>query len=108
MRQALADIPIERMSTTTVPMDDALVTVSLDIIDRPYADIDCPDALYAHFFRSFAMSAGITLHVVIIRGFDDHHLIEASFKALGASLKHAAIKRSDVLSTKDSVNVRSG
>jgi imidazoleglycerol-phosphate dehydratase len=82
-------------------MDDALVEVTLDIIDRPYADIDCPNVLYHHFMRSFAMSSGITLHIIVKRGFDDHHVVEASFKALGSALRQATQPRQDLLSTKD-------
>ena len=100
---ALKDLPVERTSFFTIPMDDALVTASVDIVDRPWCDVDCPDDLYMHFFRSFAMSSGITLHIVIHRGFDIHHLIEASFKSLGKALKGAVVIRSDILSTKDKV-----
>lgn len=105
-REALGSGPVERIAAATVPMDDALVTVAVDIIDRPYADVDCPDTLYAHFFRSFAMSSGITLHGVAVRGLDEHHLIEATFKALGIALRRATVPREDVLSTKDAVDVR--
>jgi len=107
-RQALGDRPVERIASAMVPMDDALVTVAVDIIDRPYCDADCPDPLYAHFFRSFAMSSGITLHVIAERGLDDHHVVEASFKALGLALKKATVPRDNVLSTKDSVKFRRG
>lgn len=104
-KQAVGATPVERMATSTLPMDDALVMTSLDIVDRPYADIDCPDPMYHHFFRSFAMSAGITLHIMVIRGFDEHHLVEASFKTLGAALKAASVPRKTELSTKDTVKV---
>ena len=104
--QALGGQPIERMCTKTVVMDDALVLTSLDIVDRPYAEIDCPDPLYHHFFRSFAMSAGITLHMMVIRGFDEHHIIEAGFKSLGLALKGAIVRRGFELSTKDKVKVK--
>ena len=100
-RKALDDSPVERMSTVILPMDDALVMVSVDIIDRPFADIDCEDQLYHHFLRSFAMSSGITLHTVNIRGFDDHHMIEATFKALGKALRNSVVPRNTELSTKD-------
>jgi imidazoleglycerol-phosphate dehydratase len=106
LRQAIGDQPIERVASATVPMDDALVTAAVDMIDRPYVDVDCPDDLYLHFFRSFAMSAGITLHIIIERGFDEHHIIEAGFKALGISLRKAVVPRSDLLSTKDKPKVR--
>ena len=103
--QALGGQPIERMCTKTVVMDDALVLTSLDIVDRPYAEIDCPDPLYHHFFRSFAMSAGITLHIMVIRGFDEHHIIEAGFKSMGLAIKGAIVRRDSELSTKDKVKV---
>ncbi len=105
-RKAVGDAPIQRMATEFVAMDDALAMVSLDIVDRPYADIECPDSLYAHFFRSFAMSAGITLHVAKLRGYDEHHITEASFKALGKALYKATRPRDTELSTKDRAEVR--
>jgi imidazoleglycerol-phosphate dehydratase len=105
-KKALDDKPVERMSTVIIPMDDALMMVSVDIIERPFADIDCPDQLYSHFLRSFAMSSGITLHVVQIRGFDEHHIIEATFKALGTALKNACSPRKTELSTKDRPKVK--
>lgn len=106
LRQAMQDKPVERISSATVPMDDALVTVAIDLIDRPYADIECPDNLYQHFLRSFAMASGITLHVILQRGFDEHHIIEATFKALGFALKNASLQRKDVLSTKEVPRIR--
>ncbi|MDR0778892.1 MAG: imidazoleglycerol-phosphate dehydratase [Methanomassiliicoccaceae archaeon] len=106
LKDAIGKIPIERMATKTVVMDDAMVTVSLDIADRPYAEIDCPDPLYRHFFRSFAMSAGMTLHTLVVRGFDEHHIVEATFKALGKCLKFALKKRDTEISTKDRALVK--
>jgi imidazoleglycerol-phosphate dehydratase len=106
LKEAIASRPIERISSATVPMDDALVTVALDLIDRPYVDIDCPDSLYLHFLRSFAMSSGMTLHVLVVRGFDDHHVVEATVKALGLALSKAVAPRKTLLSTKDQPKVR--
>ena len=102
--KALDGRPIERMATSTVVMDDAMMMTSVDIVDRPYCEADCPDMLYQHFMRSFAMSAGITLHIVQIRGFDEHHIIEASFKSMGKALKDAVRYRDSELSTKDRVS----
>jgi imidazoleglycerol-phosphate dehydratase len=106
IRQALGEQPVERIASALVPMDDALVEVTLDIIDRPYADIDCPDPLWHHFFRSFAMSAGITLHVIVKRGFDEHHIVEATFKALGTAMRKATTPRASLLSTKSKPEIR--
>ena len=105
LRQAMADVPIERMATSTVVMDDAMVMTSLDLVDRPYCEADCPDPLYVHFFRSFAMSAGMTLHILVIRGFDEHHIIEAGFKSMGKALKEALRTRDSELSNKGSVRM---
>ena len=105
-KDALGDQPIERMATATVVMDDAMVMTSLDLVDRPYCEADCPDPLYIHFFRSFAMTAGITLHILVIRGFDEHHIIEAGFKSMGKALKGAIVVRKTVLSNKGSVKVK--
>ena len=105
LQRALDGRPIERMATAIVPMDDALVMTSLDLVDRPYADVDCPSPEFHHFFRSFAMSAGLTLHVVVMRGFDEHHIIEAGFKSMGKALKEAVKPRSEELSTKDTVRI---
>lgn len=101
IRDALDETPIERMATAIVPMDDALVMASLDLVDRPYADVDLPDPLYTHYMRSLAMSVGMTLHIVVIRGFDQHHIVEATFKAVGKALSQALRPRSTELSTKD-------
>lgn len=106
MKMSLGEESVERVATEFVPMDDALVMVSVDIVDRPYADVECPDPLYAHFFRSFAMAAGLTLHISVMRGFDEHHIVEASFKALGKALYKATRVRGSELSTKDKVEVR--
>jgi imidazoleglycerol-phosphate dehydratase len=106
LRDAMGDTPIQRISHAMVPMDDALVTVAVDLIDRPYVDVECPDALYIHFFRSFAMSSNVTIHTIHERGFDEHHVVEATFKALGLALKEALAPRDELLSTKDAPDVR--
>jgi len=108
LREAIGERPIERMASATVPMDDALVTVAIDLIDRPYVDIECPDPNYHHFLRSFAMSSGMTLHVVAVKGFDEHHLVEATIKALGKALMIAVQRRDAPLSTKSKPAVRKG
>ena len=103
LREAIGDIPIKRVAHAVVPMDEALVMASIDLIDRPYVEVSVPDLMYDHFFRSFAMESRATIHSQIIRGKDEHHIIEATFKALGISLKDATRKRDGVLSTKSKV-----
>lgn len=73
----------------TIPMDDALVQVILDLGGRPYYSGDLPSDLYDHWMRSFADNAGCTLHIRVLRGRDRHHVVEAAFKALGLALRSA-------------------
>ena len=94
---------ISRMADATVPMDDALVTVSIDLVDRPYCHMDLPDEMLAHFMRSFAMEARITLHNVVVRGKNFHHVNEACFKALGMALFGATRPSGELRSTKGHV-----
>lgn len=108
MDQARGDTPVDRIGSATVPMDDALVTAAVDVIDRPYVEVDCPDPMYHHFFRSLAMSSRLTLHILVQRGFDAHHIVEASFKALGLALRAALTTREGTLSTKAKPKIKRG
>lgn len=99
-REALGDAPVERIAHAVVPMDDALVMTAVDIVDRPFCDAPLPDPDYVHFFRSFAMESRINVHVDVLRGRDEHHIVEAAFKSLGAALKLAARRTGEVKSTK--------
>lgn len=90
---------IKRYGVSYVPMDEALVRVSMDISGRPYLYYDM--ALNAEslgsfetetvedFMRAFAFNSGITLHVELLHGKNTHHVIEAAFKALGRALDEA-------------------
>jgi imidazoleglycerol-phosphate dehydratase len=92
-----------RFGDRVVPMDDALVHVSIDVGGRPYYRGPLPSGLYDHWMRSFADHARATLHVRVLRGEDRHHIVEAAFKALGVSLREALAETADVVSTKGSV-----
>jgi imidazoleglycerol-phosphate dehydratase len=94
-------------------MDEALARVCIDISGRPYLNyevaIDEPlivqfnAQLAEEFFRAFAHSAEITLHIDLIRGRNAHHAVEAVFKAFGVALSIASEIRNpggDVPSTK--------
>ena len=88
-----------RMAEATVPMDDALAMVVVDIggrgytvLDMPFADNDMfgfPTDLVRHFLESFAIEARLNLHARVIYGTNDHHKAEALFKALGRALDTA-------------------
>lgn len=94
---------ITRYGTFYVPMDEALVMVSLDISGRSYLcfDLDIPaynlggnfdTEMVEEFFRAVAQNAGITLHIKLIHGKNSHHIIEAAFKAFGRALNIACSK----------------
>ncbi len=103
---------IERYGNFSVPMDDALAAVSLDISNRPFLVFNCTmaqercgdyeTAVTEEFWRAFAENAGITLHINVPYGNNAHHQVEAIFKAVGHALKIAVTPNAsgDVLSTK--------
>ena len=101
--RALAPATAARYGDRTVPMDDALVHVSVDVGGRPYYEGPLPSSLYDHWMRSFADHAGATLHVIVRRGRDRHHVVEAAVKALGLALRDAMADSGAVFSTKGSV-----
>ena len=111
--EALGDrAGIARFGQSSVPMDESLATVAIDIGGRPYAVIDLPFRgeqvgglplqLVEHALEAFARTAGATLHMSG-GGRNDHHLAEAAFKALGRALRVACeldSRRTGVASTK--------
>jgi imidazoleglycerol-phosphate dehydratase len=98
--QALGDKKgLVRMASAEVPMDESLAQVTLDFSGRPYAVVQVnwrglttgsiPNSLFAHFLESFAQQARCTLHARVLYGQDDHHQVEALFKALARALAAA-------------------
>lgn len=94
-----------RYGNRVIPMDDALVQVSVDIGGRPYYEGPLPSGLYDHWMRSFSNEARATIHVVVLRGRDRHHVVEAAFKALGLALRDALVDTGDTVSTKGQVSL---
>lgn len=94
-----------RYGTSTVPMDEALVQVTVDTGGRPFYHGPLPSSLYDHWMRSFADNARMTLHIRVLRGRDRHHIVEAAFKALGFALRQALVGTDAVFSTKGGVNL---
>ncbi|KAG0347376.1 imidazoleglycerol-phosphate dehydratase [Podila minutissima] len=103
---------IKRFGSAYAPLDEALSRAVVDISGRPHASIDLglkremigtlSCEMIPHVMESFAQAAGITLHVDVLKGFNDHHRAEGAFKALAVALKNA-IERTgtnDVPSTK--------
>ena len=99
--QALGDKKgIVRYGNATVPMDESLTQAVLDISGRPLFHFAGQETsgpvggfdlqLAKEFWRAFASSAGLTLHIILHYGENDHHLLEGAFKALGRALDQAA------------------
>lgn len=112
-KQALGDMSgIERYGSFSIPMDESLANVSLDISNRPFLVFNarfeqerCGDyetCVTEEFWRAFAENSGITLHINVPYGTNAHHQIEAIFKAVAHALKIAVQKNDNgsVLSTK--------
>jgi len=102
---------VNRFGFSLTPMDEVLVGVSIDLSGRPFfahnMEFDqkiiggIGTCMIPHFLRSFSNSSGITLHVIVFRNGDAHHLSEAVFKALGLALKQAvSLTGSDIPSEK--------
>ena len=117
IRDALGDRKgIRRAASAYMPMDEALAFAALDISGRPYLVFDAEFAapmcgqfdtqLAEEFFRAFAVNAGLTLHLKVLYGKNDHHKLEAMYKAFAKALS-AAARHDDrivgVLSTKGSI-----
>jgi len=104
---------IKRYGACFIPMDEALSRVVLDISNRPYlvfdvdfkserlGDINCQD--FKEFFRAFVNEARVTLHLSVLYGENDHHKIEAVFKAFGRALREAVQIINDSVSSSKGV-----
>ena len=113
--QALGDRRgITRYAEATIPMDETLTRVTMDISNRAYliwrVDFSKPKLgdmdteLFKEWFQAFAQAAGITLHVENLYGENNHHIVESCYKALARALRDAITidprKADDVPSTK--------
>ena len=101
--EALGDkAGVRRFASGRYPLDEALIDVALDLSGRPHVEwhVEMPESLplgspafdpqlAEHVVTSFATSAGITLHVEMVRGRNTHHVIEATFKGLARALRDA-------------------
>jgi imidazoleglycerol-phosphate dehydratase len=100
LAEALGDkAGIRRFGHASVPLDEALVEVSLDLSGRAFVTHDVPveaeligtydPGLTEDFVRAFASAAAITLHARLLSGRSPHHVVEAEFKALARALADA-------------------
>ena len=102
-REALGDkAGVRRFASGAFPLDEALVEVALDLSGRPFVVYDVPlgpvlalgdppfnPEMAEHFWQSFAIAAGITLHVRLRSGRNTHHIVEAGFKGVARCLRDA-------------------
>lgn len=99
----------QRYGEAAIVMDDAWVQAALDIGGRFWYEGPLPNSLYDHFLRSFAENAAMTLHLRVLRGRDQHHVVESGIKAVGLALRRALAPGRTVFSTKGAVRIeRSG
>jgi imidazoleglycerol-phosphate dehydratase len=102
LAEALGDKDgIRRFASISLPLDEALIDVALDLSGRPFLAYEVSPApeplgtppfdpqLAEEFWRAFATSAGITLHLRQISGKNPHHVLEASFKGVARCLRDA-------------------
>lgn len=113
LNRALGDKSgIVRYGTSYIPMDESLAMCSLDISNRSFLVFNCEFTnqscggydlcMTEEFFRAFAFNSGITMHINLLYGSNDHHKAEAIYKAVAHALKTAVSFNEDgsTLSTK--------
>lgn len=100
LNEALGDrAGIARFADRTVPLDEALIQIALDLSGRPYAVIglefpapmigELPSSMAKHILETIAFEGRFALHVRQLAGENEHHIIEATFKALARCLRDA-------------------
>jgi imidazoleglycerol-phosphate dehydratase len=99
LSQALGDrAGITRFASSYAPLDESLARVVVDLGRRPFLSYNVPvrgrigtleSEVLEEFWRAFSIHAGATIHVDLIRGRNRHHIVEATFKALGLALREA-------------------
>ncbi len=101
-KQALGDkVGIYRFGNCTVPLDESLAQVTVDLSGRPYLVHTEPEnmapmigsydtTMTRHIFESFVAQAQIALHIHVPYGRNAHHIVECQFKALARALRYAA------------------
>ena len=107
---------IRRYGSCILPMDEALVLCAVDLSGRPYLVFDgeftadrCGDMdteMAREFFYAISYAAGMNLHLKVLYGSNNHHIMEAMFKAFAKALDMATVNDPrivDVLSTKGSL-----
>ena len=117
IKEAVGDkCGIKRYGSCILPMDEALVLCAIDLSGRPYYVSDavftaekCGDMdleMVKEFFYAVSYSAGMNLHFKVLSGSNNHHIVEAMFKAFAKALDSATMydeRIVGVLSTKETL-----
>lgn len=117
IRKSLGDKRgIKRYGSCMLPMDETLVLCAIDLSGRPYFSFEgefttervgyMDTEMVREFFYAVSYSAGMNLHMKILDGTNNHHMIEALFKAFGRALDEATAidpRITDIMSTKGSL-----
>ena len=117
IKEAIGDkVGIKRYGSVILPMDEALILCSLDLSGRPYLVFDAEfttdkvgyfdTEMVREFFYALSYSLGMNLHIKMISGTNNHHIIEGMFKAFAKALDEATTKDdriTSILSTKGSL-----
>jgi imidazoleglycerol phosphate dehydratase HisB len=104
--EALGDrAGLARFGCAYVPLEESLARAVVDLARRPFCAFRgpglpamvgaLPGDMVPHFFRSFAMSARLTLHLDLLQGENGHHMVESAFKAFGRALGQAIRRTGD-------------
>ena len=104
---------IRRYGSCILPMDETLVLCAVDLSGRPYLVFDgefttdrvgyMDTEMVKEFFYAISYTAGMNLHIRVLSGGNNHHMIEAMFKAFAKALDQATVidpRITDILSTK--------
>ena len=103
IKRALMDSDvIMRFGSVQLPMDDALVLVSIDITGRGHLEFDVEFSRETigglslesvrEFFQALVINAGMTVHIRKLAGLNDHHVCEAIFKGFGVAMRQALVR----------------
>ncbi len=117
IRKSLGDKRgIKRYGSCILPMDETLVLCAIDLSGRPYFSFEgeftaervgyMDTEMVREFFYAISYSTGMNLHMKILSGTNNHHMIEALFKAFGRALDEATLtdpRITDIMSTKGSL-----
>lgn len=97
IKEAVGDkVGINRYGQAIIPMDEALILCAIDLSGRAYVDVDTPftvervgtfdTEMVEEFFRAVGTNAGMNLHIQVLRGKNNHHIIEGMCKAFAKAL----------------------